>query len=402
MSEKFSPVSVAVALLTVCATAAYNWRRRGRKEQSHENTEQHDDAHRQSSPTSDESSESVISTIIATALAHFLVIDAETIQSNILAKSEILLDNLQLRPQVTLLRNDCVGHITGVIEEAVLTWKRGTWKDEAWIMGATLVIKGLHVRVDLSPAEETFFDAQQSTPFLETITKAAALPHVEKEIRKKGGLQVYIEKQLQLILDSLKLKVEGFDLTIYLPASERNQARRKTDILVGGESIELTSFRQQDDDVNRRNVVENGSLHLRFSIGSLYAYVVNDSEIAPLPMLQPFSYTVEATRTGQIFGSLATDIEGVGRCTDCNGLVFHAGPLQIRALAELGNLLQLSPQNPRRFAALSCDEDGGDTAGTTDDTASTFEFNLPSVSFIWMDYIKIRVGEVKISYQGGH
>jgi len=403
MIEKFSPVSVAVALMTVCVTAAYNWHRRERKEQPHENTEQEDDAHQRSSPTSDESPESLISIIIATALAHFLVIDAETIESNIMAKSEIVLDNLQLRPQVTLLRNSSVGHVTGLIEKAIIKWEWGKWKDEAWIMGAVLVIKGLKVRVELSPSGETFFDAHQPSPLLETIKKAAASPLVEEQIPTKGALQEYIQKQVQMVLDSLRLNVEGFDLTIHLPAWECPREQRKTVITIGGQSVELASFRQHHNDLNRsNNDGEDGKLHLRFTIASLCANVINDSVIAPLPIMQPFSYTVEATRTGRRFGSLATDFEGVGWCPNYNDLVIHAGPHQIRALRELANLLQVLLPGARFGDAIKARRLAAQgTSGTTEDTASTFEFNLPSVTLIWVDFIKIRVGEVIISYRGG-
>lgn len=430
MSDKLSPVSVAVALLTVVATAAYKyssrfWQQRPKERSSSSTRSSGSPTESSSSPTDNSSSSSVISTIIATALAHFLVIDAETIESHIIrGKSEIVLHNLQLRPQVQPFRNS-VGQISGLIREAMFTWKWGEWKDEAWIINVALVVRGLKVKVELLPAEEeTFFDAHSILPpLLETVEeKAAALPpHLEKEIRSKGGLQVYIENQVQLILDSLSVNVEGFDVIIHLPVTQQYCGQSKASIAIGGESINLTSFRQQQHDhaVKQTNNADESSLKLCVSIGSVCMSVLKDSEPAPLPILQPFNYSVDATRTGQRW-----DIGGEWRCgraddddaeDDCNsGLVVHAGSLQIRALTQLRNLLFQLPLLPgdrcgdietTRSSTVECDLTGGDDGGTPrtgdDDTSSTFEFDLPSVSLIWMDNIKVRVGELIISYRGG-
>ena len=331
----------------------------------------------------------ILSSAIANALAEFFIVDAKTIESNLLKDAKIVLHNVLLRKQVTRLPMNSAGTptlitVTGSVQQVAFTWKWavGSNKDEtnldAWVRDSALTLKGLvfKARLEYGTGDEelTVHSAspQDSVPL---DTQEAA------EIRKQGGFQAWIGKQVEMIVDALVLNVEVFAFTIEIPPPLKQPTQiedskdpgEQTSIVVGGSKVQLVPVgRQQDNTPKTSAATQDPSsaippdvIDQLLSLESFYVNIIetmsteNDAISSAKKIsrvLEPFSYSAQVTRSGsKRFSGMGTGLTVIGEpkvVAEEKGpigsgaesdLILHAGTVQIEAFTQLGVMILAPP-----------------------------------------------------------
>ena len=344
----------------------------------------------------------ILSSAIATALDEFFVVDKNSIESNLLLDAKIVLTAIELRPLTVTLPSGGSAQITGGAGSVTFSWSWGVIGGSGWVQDAHLVIEEMHVKVALKEAQTQDAieeeEEEHKPSATETIEQAAQQHASEGEIKKAGGISGYVQNQVRMIMDSVKVQLHNFSLTLELPSQDRTTTTT-TSVVVGGELLEIISLGRMapsKDDRNDPHQNASGNLTQRVVLQGFSSHILVRDEKQPL--VDPFSYMATATRTGgNRFDSFMKNMKFVGGSSEMDTtegtqetppiatqLALHFGGLQIKTLSHL-SVLFLAP--PSATAAAGTDaiakkpseqehkeEDNDDN--NNKDPPSTFDFGL--------------------------
>ena len=365
----------------------------------------------------------ILSSAIANALAEYFEVDANQIQSNLLGDANIVLHAVELKEQITYVPQNSAGNetiirVTGCVEEVAFSWawSVGQQKNEAsaaaesWVKDAVLTIKGAKFVAKLEHEKKSGVASNPTTTTdggigtNEAFVDPATIDtESAKAIKKEpGGLAGYVQNQVRMIIDMLKLRIVGFEMSVFLPPPEggSDDSDDGRTIKIGGDEVELLSLGRQEEEERGPPV-----LRQRLSINSFFSNIVC-GERESVPFIEPFSYSAEATRHGaERFGSFATGLEVAGMQNDAahDAFVLHAGTVQIETIVQLGVLLLAPPDqmgDPNKAEAVT------ETAATSESpshgnalASSSFTFPLASMSLIILEENRIVASELSMTYK---
>ncbi len=364
----------------------------------------------------------ILSSAIANALAEYFEVDANQIQSNLLGDANIVLHAVELKEQITYVPQNSAGNetiirVTGRVEEVAFSWawsvgqqkNKASAAAESWVKDAVLSIKGAKFVAKLehgkksgvasNPTSTTDGGVDTNEAFVDPATiDAESATAIKKE---PAGLAGYVQNQVRMIIDMLKLRIVGFELSVFLPPPEggSDDSDDGRTIKIGGDEVELLSLgRQEEEGIP-------SVLRQRLSINSFFSSIMC-GERESVPFIEPFSYSAEATRHGaERFGSFATGLEVAGMQKDAahDAFVLHAGTVQIETLVQLGVLLLAPPDqmgDPNKAEAVT------ETAPTSKSpskgnalASSSFTFPLASMSLIILEENRIVASELSMTYK---
>jgi hypothetical protein len=292
----------------------------------------------------------VLAAAIAAALGEFFIVPTKLIEVKLLFGSRIVLNKLKLRPQTVVLPNS-VGQVTGNIERATFSWAWGPSSEGGLVKTCTLTIQGIQTTVILSKLEEA--DESSNNAAEEKISGAiydAASPRVEEKYagltEREGGIYAYVERQVEMILDTLMLHINDVQVTIELPKKKQSKQKGMS-VQVGTKSFEVVSLERHQ---------QSGVIEQPVTLTAFYCSVLlgggsdllNSSSSSPpssYPLMDPFTYSVDTKRTtSERFSSWLTDLKVVGHSK--NDMVVHMDSVQMCALTRLGTLLMAPPSPP--------------------------------------------------------
>lgn len=242
----------------------------------------------------------LIAEAIANALAEFFVIDQKTMEARLLNNAAIVLRDTKLKPVHCQISPRLAADITGVVEHVAFEWHWGNSDSGGsdWIKDSKLVIEGINCTVVLSECADG--RQPQADP---TATDD------EKEEAK--GFMVYIQDQVDRIIDTVSLSVKTFELTVTLPNGQS--------LILGADSLGLASLGR---------VEEGEPLHQELSVTRLVANILVDGHL--YPVVEPVGYKASCVRvSGKRFVSgIDKGLEVTGESQD-GGIVIHTGAEQI-------------------------------------------------------------------------
>ena len=245
--------------------------------------------------------------------------------------------------------------------------------------------------------------------------------------QEAGGLMGYIYKQVQLIIDNLTLKIEGLDIQIILPSSlavgtdsiEEEKGSTKV-ILICADELMLFSFGRSGRDGEEFTAGSDESqsvVRQKLSMRSfLISILKGDESLSEIPIIEPFSYSANVTKSGERFSGMSTGLSVLG-CIEMtsssrrlnidqgtDGLVVHVGNQQIDTLMQL-SMMVLSPPN-NETSNLKSDKKAAQSDSTSivrdsfSSSPSSFSFPIASISLILFENSHaIHVSGVDMNYR---
>ena len=389
----------------------------------------------------------ILSSAIANALEEYFIVDASTIESNLLSDAKIVLRNVQLKEQTTIIPINSAGKstkitITGCVESVTFSW---SWSvgDVMWVNDSMLTIDGAkfeanldhieRIKVDTSNVtdkEEEKIDRREAFVNPDTIDQTSA----RKIKEQKGGLNGFVANQVKMIIDSLTLRLVNFELRIVLPQNQQVPAQdvEVTDsnnvgisatnscnrvLVVSGDKIEVLSFGREDNEKDGQSN-DNTPTKLKQRINlSQFSCNINlegkcdQKVIISYPILEPLSYSAETLRIGERFGGFMRGLEvnGLGEPTESspdlvsligNGLTIHINHVQLEYLMQLSVMILAPPDDNN--STTSSDEkesaEDSDDEGTQIEISS-FTFPLVSASLVLFDDMRISFSGITGRYR---
>jgi len=388
----------------------------------------------------------VLAKAIASAASAYFVVPASLIEAKLLLDSQIVLRNLQLQPHSTILAtkngSTVTVRTTGTVKRVTFSW---SWAlSNAWIQNATLAITGVQIHAKISFES----DVKNKSPSSNTTQQQQEADDEADTEQAAEGFHAIIQRQVQMVLDSLDLNVCDFELTIELPEDAADHLHKGVTVQIGTKAFTLTSSGRLE---------LGGVLQQPATLTAFYANVLLDggtdataATTTAQPLVDPFTFSVDTTRTGQRFDDWRTNVVVMGQ--SATDFVVHAESVQLCALSRLGALLTAPPSdsNNRRnppqkdsdktgnaafpqeskapspnTAPLHSEKPDGrvsgvapieesspskqaeaPTAGTSDsacaplpDNPSTFSLDFSSMSLILDSGAKVNVPNVKMRYR---
>jgi hypothetical protein len=204
-----------------------------------------------------------------------------------------------------------------------------------------------------------------------------------------------------MIMDSLKLVVQDFSVSIELPSNLNNGSSNGSNsvLVLGGdlvEAISLGRIQPAPSEEEEKGALPAGGLEQKVVLRNLFSHILINDQKEKHPLLVPFSYQAQATRpSGQRFDSFLRNMKFVGGKKEepneqsSSALCIHVGALQIQTLSQLSVLLLAPPsyndeikqgnkeQNPS--AAKNGTESSKDNGTEDDSSPSTFDFGLEAL-----------------------
>eukprot|EP00980_Cylindrotheca_fusiformis_P002409 scaffold570_cov92-Cylindrotheca_fusiformis.AAC.1 len=355
-----------------------------------------------------------ISKAIASNLGTYFEVDQKRIESKLLSDAKIVLHDVRLKEQRKVIQKfgdletgrSSVVHVTGKVDKVIFSWK---WSvpgpdSPAWVKKATLTIRGLSFKANLS-----WWDNKTVKETLHADKPASSKSTTPNKTSSKNALRHYIKQQLAMIVDSLKLQIEDYKFIVEMEALAEDGVKgsRSTSVVVGGKAVDVISMGRRKQFEERggvtgtkrsvgkpdiETVCENTSqlpLEQIFVMESL-SVMLHTYDSEPQAILEGFSYKARAVRlAGERFlTGTGTGLVVKGDPPADGKLSFHAGRKQIQAMTELS-----------KFVLAPTGESGTDDAATStkheisegievslekfqavDSIVSSFELPLNSVS----------------------
>lgn len=390
----------------------------------------------------------ILSSAIANALEEYFIVDASTIESNLLSDAKIVLRNVQLKEQTTIIPINSAGKstkitITGCVESVTFSW---SWSvgDVMWVNDSMLTIDGAKFEANLEhierikekddtsktneEEEEENIDRREAFVNPDTIDQTSA----RKIKEQKDGLNGFVSNQVKMIIDSLTLRLINFELRIVLPQNQQVQEVEVADsnnigisatnscnrvLVVSGDKIEVLSFgrknnekKEQLDDTTPTKLKQRINLS-QFSCNINLEGKYDQKVIISYPLLEPLSYSAETLRIGERFGGFMRGLEvnGLGEPTESspdlvsligNGLTVHLSNVQLEYLMQLSVMILAPPDDDN--STTSSDEK--ESAEYSDDEGtqieiSSFTFPLVSASLVLFDDMRISFSGITGRYR---
>jgi len=308
-------------------------------------------------------------------------VDPDQVEAHLLGDTQIVLRTTKLRPRSTeLIQSDqhtVTSFTTGLVEEALFTWKWASLGNAYLVKDARLSVRGLTFKTVLTCGnddEEEGMERTESGRIVLPNSKPERRRTSLAEIKQEGLVESYIRHQVDHIIDALTLAVEDFEFRVELPPNEQGEV---TGITASGNSVELKSVGGQlggEERLRRRASFVNGGLCQQLSFGSICLGAFKSTRngdgsltTTNFPLLEPLSYQLLATRfTGERFSGIESGLKVVGVPVPSShhdieemDILVHAGLDQIGVLVDLGNLIlqKKSPGEVKNgLVAMSRDE----------------------------------------------
>jgi len=387
----------------------------------------------------------ILSSAIANALGEYFIVDASKIESNLLSDAKIVLRNVQLKEQTTIIPINSAGKstkitITGCVESVTFSW---SWSvgDVMWVNDSMLTIDGAKFEANLehierikedddtckTVEEEEKVDRREAFVNPDTIDQTSA----RKIKEQKGGLNRFVANQVKMIIDSLTLRLVNFELRIVLPQNQQVQEVEVTDannvgisatnscnrvLVVSGEKIEVLSFGRETEKEGQSDDTTPHKLKQRINLSQFSCNInlegkYDQKVIISYPLLEPLSYSAETLRIGERFGGFMRGLEvnGLGEPTESspdlvsligNGLTIHISSCTLDYLMQLSVLILAPPDGDN--STISSDEkesaEDSDDEGTQIEISS-FTFPLVSASLVLFDDMRISFSGVTGRYR---
>ncbi len=271
----------------------------------------------------------LLASAIASALDEFFIVDPKKIKSNLLNDAKITLQNVQLRPQKSIIEYSkdtvIVSDLSGKVDLVTFSWHWSiSSSNESLVKDATLEISGIKFKVKLHYDRAD----RQKQP-----EKAEKKEETElKKITKEGAVEKYIREQVEHIINALTLCVTDFEFTLELPSCNLHDGEFSepkdleafpSGIVAGGKRIELRSLGNKSNTKTKqaRKSGEKLLLKQRLLIENIYIDVLSPPSSQNVqtrfPLLGNFSYQATADQSNEKrFGSLSTGIKFLGSPMD--------------------------------------------------------------------------------------
>lgn len=359
----------------------------------------------------------ILAAAIATALSEYFLVDKDSIETNLLQDTQVVLHNVKLRPSSSLEEDDdptdgwswklphsdYVARVEGSLKKAVFSWHWGSSSSSSttctaknisgvggWVQDALLQIVGLEITIYISEAttgttgsssssshdnnsnhNKTKTNESGSTSHIEpssvkAIAEAAQEHAAGGEIQQQGGIYGYIRKQLQWIVESLTIQVHDFRLVVHLPpsptscssttntdTSNANSSNRQITLEVKGESIEIVSLGRRFSGDSRSDSSLEQKIHLQSIVSQIVVNDGDDGVSQHYPLLDSFSYTANACRTKA--KRFQTLMKDLYVTGESEGkLQIHLQPLQLSLLGYLA-VVMMAPPNEKEEVQVQGD-----------------------------------------------
>jgi len=400
----------------------------------------------------------LLSSAIAEALAEYFVIGVDHMECNLFNDSKFVLSDARLKPQYRSIAENTYGKatnicITGFVRQVSLTWSWDWFASgsNSWIKNPVLQIEGCKFKIFLTqgdrPDHEGF--GNHSSPGSDT--NNAEESKVDEQMSQNGtfedGIPAFVAKQIQLVVETLTLKIVDFEVTVQMPSSTtvdvaptisvlENQQEdgnieivrleaapstfksktfttpnnngndhNATSLSVRGEEFKVTSCGKSW--VNKEEILNQKiSLSLIFInvTETFHDTIDSTSDSTPrdrivcktYPLQEPFSYTLEMTRTlGMGFqnferglivkGGQNSQFGGDAEAASTKkkhdgGLAFRLCRPQIETIGQLSALI-LTPREKTSSNEMPRDvSKGDDVANTLVGVASKFDICFDAVT----------------------
>eukprot|EP00804_Cyclotella_cryptica_P010765 CCRYP_005537-RC/>CCRYP_005537-RC protein AED:0.22 eAED:0.22 QI:177/1/1/1/1/1/3/888/691 len=385
----------------------------------------------------------ILSSAIANALGTYFEVDANAIESNLVRDAKIVLNDVRLKKQVSRLPLNSAGNatiftVTGGVETVEFKWDWSVgFGAQQLVKNAVLSIKEANFECELE--HDVLQDVENSShsidasSFVNIETIDAVTEQVIKE--EAGGIMGYVMRQVNMVIDTLTLKIDGLDFRIILPpavalgndAVGRQRGSPKT-IFICADELKLISFGRKDKDGRQLTLDSDESKSIvqqRLTIRSFLLSIVRDGvdggSTAEYPIIDPFSYTADVTKAGKRFGGMMHGLE-VSGCVelttssrrlnlqqDSDSLVLYIGEQQIDALMQLSVMVLAPPsdvnlseraQLEEKFDASVVAHSSIGESTSFASSPSSFHFPLSSASLILFDYTHaIHVSGIDLQYK---
>lgn len=272
-----------------------------------------------------------------------------------------------------------------------------------------------------------------ASSFVNSDTIDAASEQAIKE--EAGGIMGYVIRQVNMVIDTLTLEINGLDFRVVLPPSivlgndhVGHQCGRPKTICVCADKFKLISFGRKDKDGGQLTLDSDESKTIvkqRLSICSFLMSIVRDGAdggcIAKYPLIDPFSYSADVIKAGKRFGGMLHGLE-VSGCVekttsskrfnlmhDTDSLVFHIGEQQLDALLHL-SMMVLAPPSDVKASDTAEPEEKDDTSVVANSSfdittsfatsPSVFYFPLSTASLILYDNSQaVHVSGIDFNYK---
>jgi len=319
---------------------------------------------------------------LANALADFFIVDPSAIETKLIRNAGITLKDVRLKAIILPIHERLSAKINGSVQEVKFSWSWGR-DDEGgsdWVKNVTLDIIGLHFVAKLSSemAQPSSIDAKGEE---------------EASSSTKSGIALYIENQVQRILDSLTLTIQDFEFRIELPGS--NESVAAASLVLGGSALELLSFGWTDNQ-HLKQTLSLGSIHL-----NIMSSAKDEEAIASYPLLEKVAYKATCTRTaGKRFSGVDKGLHVIGESSD-DGIVIHAGAIQMGFVNELGGLILATAvmKDDGEEIAANDKHDSPVSALNSTSSSSTFELPMSAVSIVLPNGVKVSLAGLNVKYR---
>lgn len=391
----------------------------------------------------------ILSSAIANALGEYFLVDASTIEANLLLDARIVLRNVQLKDQTQYVPLNSAGKatritVTGCVDEVAFTWAWNSSKGEAnWVTNATLTIGGAKFEAKLEHVEREEVPREEEEDLRESFVDPATIDEesAKKIKQEKGGLAGFVERQVKMVIDTLTLRMVDFQLRIMLPSPEVADAAGEDlgvsvsaacdkVFSVGAERIEILSLGRLSGGKSSRTIAvgaegkENAPTKLkqRISLNSFVCDIQLEGKEAhetmmSHPLVEPFSYSANVIRFGERFGGFMKGLEvfGLGQPTEASpdlasfagcGLKVHLGSLQIETLMMISVMLlaplqdQASDSEPSDQQVRTSALKDGENWNFNGNDPSSFHFPLASASLVLYESMHFKCSGIQIIYTG--
>mmetsp|Transcript_12325 Transcript_12325/g.18011 ORF Transcript_12325/g.18011 Transcript_12325/m.18011 type:complete len:904 (+) Transcript_12325:156-2867(+) len=383
----------------------------------------------------------LLSSAIVNALDTYFVVDSSNIESKLLGDARIVLRNVALRPiestvvvdKNTTEESSTTMSVTGNVEEVIFSWKWTTDKKaKTWVEDVNLAILGAMFEVKLEHGDVVVKEKSREVTS-SSLSSSQILPDekmladvTKNEAKKEGGIQAYVRRHIEEMVDALTLRLENFKIVVTVPNNEGGT----TTISIGGESAIIESCgRSQESGGCEKGLAD---LKQTLSLQGLYASIRNDGEDkesneeakseeksnddgqSSIPLLAPFSCSADMRRAGKRFGGFSRGLRALFK-SDSTGLVLHAGHDQSYALAQFSvMLLSAKEEETEKVASVSAGATAKPAEAVTNVSAppklmippaqafpskrpSVFDFKLATMAIV-VDKQRFHVSDFELSY----
>lgn len=339
---------------------------------------------------------SILSESIAKALGDFFVVDPKDIETNLLSDAGVTLHDLQLKPLEGIpINSQTTLSLTGTVASVSFHWEWGQDQSHeggsSWVKNSHFEMKGAKFIVILHHQTES----SDTDPSAKQQDKS-------KESKAKSGMfSAYVQDEVNRIIDTLKLSISDYELSIQVPPAPGIFETRT--IVFGGSDLQLDSLGR---------FAETDTLKQELSIGKIFSHVVYSSSAGKpriYPLLDPISYKASCVRVGgkRFTGGFKSGLEVTGESTD-DGFIVHTGERQIELLNALIGLL-LAPKSKKRDegpnrSSSSSEEEKEDMSmeselEISDMHSSFFRLPLAALSLVFPNDTKLSMAGLVVSYQ---